>query len=53
MPVNLFWCISNPGFCLLGGKTPPPQYFQICQKVGQKSVMLEESWPQHFRDPLS
>ena len=25
-----------------------PQYFQICKKVGQKSAMLQESWPQYF-----
>jgi len=27
-----------------------PQYFQICNKVGQKSAMLQEIWPQYFCD---
>ena len=27
-----------------------PQYFQICQKAGQKSAMLQESWPKKLCD---
>ena len=34
MAVNLFCCISNPGFRLLGGMTPPPPIFSN----------LPESW---------
>ena len=31
-----------------GVGTSPPQYFQICKKAGQKSAMLQESWPKYF-----
>ena len=29
-----------------------PVYFQYCKKVGQKSAMLQEIWPQYFPWPL-
>jgi len=29
----------------VGGGTSRPQFFQIRKKVGQKSAMLQESWP--------
>ena len=29
------------------GRLTRPQYFQICKKVGQKSAMLQDSWPQY------
>ena len=33
------------GMCAWGhGGRAAPQYFQICQKVGQKSAMLQGSW---------
>ena len=34
------------GWCV--GASHPPQYCQICKKFGQKSEMLQESWPQFF-----
>ena len=30
------------------GRCAPPQYFQICKKFGQKSAILQESWPEFF-----
>ena len=29
-----------------------PQYYQICKKVGRKSAILQECWPQHFLRPF-
>ena len=33
---------------LRGIAPPPPQYLQVCKKVGQKAAMLEEIWQQYF-----
>ena len=36
--------------CRLGawdGASRLPQYFQFCKKVGEKAVMLQESWQQY------
>ena len=38
--------------CADGGYRPPPQHFQICKKVGQKSAMLQERLPQYFLWPF-